>query len=127
MIVYEITEETHDVVKARQAVLEALTPMHLIYAYKDLDDLRAFLDKGLEDMRQARATGQIPEDMPIALTRCWLFFRNRDAVDIVKVRMAGTGEFNQWPIPDGWFGFYRQIESLRAMARRYDPQIVFIH
>lgn len=128
MIVYEAMEdEAPDVAHARRAVLEALTPMHLIRAYRSLDDLRQFLDDGLEDMRKAQLTDQIPADMPIALTRCWLFYADKAAIEIVSVRMAPTGQFESWRIPDGWMGFYRQIEQLRAVARRYDPQFAPMH
>lgn len=128
MIVYEQQrEEAPDVANARRAVLEALTPMHLIRPYSSIDDLRQFLDAGLDDMRKAQLGDQIPRDMPIALTRCWLFHVDREAVEIVAVRMAPTGAFEHWPIPDGWFGFYQQIEKLRAIARRYDPQFVPMH
>ena len=133
MICYEVVPtEAPDVARARLAVLETLVPMHLIRPYDSIDDLRAFLDAGLEDIRKAIIGEQCPANTPIALTRCWLFYADPAAVEVVGVRMAPakfqreTG-FEKWPIPDGWFGFYKQIEALRVQARRYDPQLQFVH
>lgn len=133
MIVYEVVkDETPEARDARLAVLETLVPMHLIRPYDSIDDLRAFLDAGLEDIRKAILGGQCPANTPVALTRCWLFYADPAAVEVVSVRMAPaafqreTG-FEKWQVPDGWLWFYQQIGALRAHARRYDPQLQFVH
>lgn len=133
MIVYEVVkDEAPDAALARLAVLEALAPMHLIRPYDSLDDLRAFLDAGLEDIRKAIIGEQCPADTPVALTRCWLFYADPAAIEVVGVRMApakfqrDTG-FERWAVPSGWLWFYEQIAALRVQARRYDPQLQFVH
>lgn len=127
MIVYEILDEDPAVASARRAVLEAFTPMHLIHGYKTVEDLRAFLDAGLEDMRKAKIGDQIPADTPIALTRCWLFYADRAAVDACGLRMAPGVRCEAWAQPTGWLEFYKRIDELRAMARRYDPAFMPVH
>ena len=128
MIVYEIvSEEDPAVASARRAVLEAFTPMHLIHGYSSIEGLSAFLDAGLEDMRKAQIGDQIPKEMPIALTRCWLFYSDRDALAVCGVRMAPGVRCEAWAQPGGWTEFYKQIESLRMMARRYDPAFTPMH
>ena len=134
MIVYELDpQEEADTAKHRRAVLEALTPMHMIHVYTSVVELRAFLDAGLEEMRLSRLADRVQD--VVGLTRVWLFHKDTDAIDVVRVRMSERPNgglwsdvgFEYWPIPDGWHGFYRHIEQLRARARQYDPQIQFIH
>ena len=124
MVVYEIADGADD---ARRAVLESLTPMHLIHGYRTVEELSAFLDAGLGDMRRAQLNAQIPADMPIALTRVWLFYVDRAAVDVCALRMAPGARCEAWAQPTAWTEFYKRIDELRAMARRYDPAFTPVH
>lgn len=97
--------------RERRQVLALLSTVHLIHEVDSLDEFRAWLDRNLQEMKEA---GFEPY-----LQRVILIGPLDGAVcKAIARRMAPGGSFCVLPIPTTWGWLWAEREKLLAAARR---------
>jgi hypothetical protein len=100
------------VARARDAVLEILVPHHpAIFRFAHTSGLEAYLERGLDRLKMTQ-----PE-LPRALSRCILFYRNPRAMAIVSERMCPGFDPVLYRQPDCWLELAGRLPAIRQYAR----------
>jgi hypothetical protein len=101
---------------AKARVMECLPHLgHKIVEFSDVEKLEEYLEAGLDELQAA--------GYPRGLRRMVLIFRSHAAVAAVAKRMLPGAELVAWPDPDAWLNLDKDIDKLKARARRAGARI----